>query len=318
MGGCCCGETKPIEVYVELAGKQDYHVTLKGRDEADQHPISAITNLQDNLDEIQDNLAEIETQVDEERQRIDNIHIENYYDKDEIDDKVYGAFHYKGQVTDYISLPIVGNAIGDVYNTVDTGANYVWTGNSWDNLSPIVGLEDYVIKEYFEGSLDASIKLLQDHLKVHYYEKSEIDTTITDVNDSISGLSDNINSEVARLDQRIDDLSFELTNAFIYQGSVNTFDDLPITANIGYVYHIQDTKDIYFWDGNKYTLLEQGVIIDTYSKDEIDNLLSTKADASDAEEMQDQVDALSQNLNKLKDDLEAVKIWYDLSDVINS
>ena len=33
---------------------------------------------------------------------------------------------------------------GDVYNLLDTGANYVWTGTEWDKLSETIDLSIYL------------------------------------------------------------------------------------------------------------------------------------------------------------------------------
>lgn len=51
----------------------------------------------------------------------------------------------------YSDLPVNGQAIGDVYNIVNTddkhgikaGDNVAWNGNSWDNLSGIDDLSAY-------------------------------------------------------------------------------------------------------------------------------------------------------------------------------
>lgn len=58
----------------------------------------------------------------------------------------------KGSVDDYSKLPTV-NTIGDVYNTRDTGDNYVWVDISedhpdgWDKLAGDVDLSDYYTME---------------------------------------------------------------------------------------------------------------------------------------------------------------------------
>lgn len=51
------------------------------------------------------------------------------------------VFKVKGSVEDFEHLPSTDNEIGDVYNVLDTGANYVWTGTVWDKLSETVDLE---------------------------------------------------------------------------------------------------------------------------------------------------------------------------------
>ena len=57
-----------------------------------------------------------------------------------------GVFKVKGSVASYDNLPQSGQEVGDVYNVLDTGANYVWTDNGWDKLSETIDLSDYYTK----------------------------------------------------------------------------------------------------------------------------------------------------------------------------
>ena len=43
---------------------------------------------------------------------------------------------YMGQVQKYANLPTDAKP-GDVYDVVETGANYAWNGASWDKLSEV-------------------------------------------------------------------------------------------------------------------------------------------------------------------------------------
>ncbi len=67
------------------------------------------------------------------------------------------ALHYKGTVPSAQKLP--ANAeIGDVWNVLDTGANYAWSGEDWDKLSEIIDLTPYLLtadaKEMFASKYD--------------------------------------------------------------------------------------------------------------------------------------------------------------------
>lgn len=53
------------------------------------------------------------------------------------------VMHYKGSVATYDDLPTTDLAVGDVYNVIDTGANYAWSGSGWDELSGIIDLSAY-------------------------------------------------------------------------------------------------------------------------------------------------------------------------------
>lgn len=50
------------------------------------------------------------------------------------------VFRYAGQVNSVDDLPDDAS-IGDVYDVKDSGANYVWTGSSWDNLGGIFSVD---------------------------------------------------------------------------------------------------------------------------------------------------------------------------------
>lgn len=53
------------------------------------------------------------------------------------------VMHYKGSVATYDDLPTEDLIVGDVYNVIDTGANYAWNGSEWDELSGIIDLSAY-------------------------------------------------------------------------------------------------------------------------------------------------------------------------------
>lgn len=74
--------------------------------------------------------------------------IENRQDIDTLTARVEaalaGVFHYKGSVATYANLPATGNEVGDVWNVIDTGKNYAWSGSAWDDLGGIVDLSNLV------------------------------------------------------------------------------------------------------------------------------------------------------------------------------
>ena len=55
-----------------------------------------------------------------------------------------GVLHYKGSVATYADLPATGNEVGDVWNVLDTGKNYAWSGTVWDELGGTVDLSHLV------------------------------------------------------------------------------------------------------------------------------------------------------------------------------
>lgn len=58
-----------------------------------------------------------------------------------------GVFRVKGSVATYDELPTENQQIGDVWNVLDSGANYCWTEEGWDKLSETIDLSDYYTKE---------------------------------------------------------------------------------------------------------------------------------------------------------------------------
>ena len=60
-----------------------------------------------------------------------------------IDEAVSSVYKVCGSVANYDALPTTATK-GDVYNLLDTGVNYVWTGSEWDSLAGIVDLSDYL------------------------------------------------------------------------------------------------------------------------------------------------------------------------------
>ena len=74
------------------------------------------------------------------------------YTKSEIDGKLSGGMHFKGTVPTYDELPN-NPEVGDMYNVLDTGANYAWNGTMWDKLSENIDLSDYATITYVDGKL---------------------------------------------------------------------------------------------------------------------------------------------------------------------
>ena len=66
----------------------------------------------------------------------------------ELKEEIGHAYKPKGSVETYDDLLEIENPqIGDVYNVIDTGVNYVWDGERWDELGSIVDLSNYWSKD---------------------------------------------------------------------------------------------------------------------------------------------------------------------------
>lgn len=88
-----------------------------------------------------------------------------------------GIFKVKGSVRTYSDLPRENQEVGDVYNVLDTGANYVWTQDGWDKLSETVDLSNYYTKEEVNSLID-NIDLSNYYTKSETYNKEEVDEMI--------------------------------------------------------------------------------------------------------------------------------------------
>lgn len=80
--------------------------------------------------------------------------------KNAVENKLAAVFHVKGSVASYGNLPIIDNTVGDVYNVLDTGANYVYTSAGWDKLSETIDLSGLVEQADF-AALEARVAALE-------------------------------------------------------------------------------------------------------------------------------------------------------------
>lgn len=79
--------------------------------------------------------------------------ITDAYTKAEIDGKLTGAMHYKGQKPTFAELPTEGNQNGDVWDVQADGHNYAWNGTGWDKLSGTIDLSAYATTEWVTQQL---------------------------------------------------------------------------------------------------------------------------------------------------------------------
>lgn len=70
----------------------------------------------------------------------------------EVNQKLGRVYTVKGSVANYQALiAIAVKEIGDVYNLLDTGANYVYTASGWDKLGETIDLTNYVDNQTFQA-----------------------------------------------------------------------------------------------------------------------------------------------------------------------
>ena len=75
----------------------------------------------------------------------------NYYNQTQINSLLSRTYHVMGSVANFGALPTTGQTVGDVWNLLDTGENYVWVDNlnnngipGWDKLSGMVDVSSYI------------------------------------------------------------------------------------------------------------------------------------------------------------------------------
>ncbi|MGN7756233.1 hypothetical protein ACTJIV_02075 [Chryseobacterium sp. 22532] len=75
----------------------------------------------------------------------------NYYNQAQINSLLNRTYHVMGSVANFGALPTTGQAVGDVWNLLDTGENYVWVDNlnntgipGWDKLSGMVDASGFI------------------------------------------------------------------------------------------------------------------------------------------------------------------------------
>lgn len=92
------------------------------------------------------------------------------YTKGEIDAKLVGAMTYKGSVETQAQLPQDAK-VGDMYDVTETGHNFAWNGESWDDLGGSIDLSNLLTKE----EADATYQVKGDYQPVGDYAlKSEV------------------------------------------------------------------------------------------------------------------------------------------------
>lgn len=122
------------------------------------------------------------------------------------------AYVYRGSVDNYSDLPTAGQNEGDVYNianadknnNINAGDNVAWNGSSWDNLSGIVDLSNYVTKDGtkvlstndFTNELKTKLEGIEDNANKYVLP---IATQSTAANAAIGGvmIGDNISLNAA-------------------------------------------------------------------------------------------------------------------------
>lgn len=122
---------------------------------------TTIQETTENVTQVKQNVQDLDKQVKEVDALISGLSneyikvtdFENY--KKEISQKLGNVYTIKGSVKDYDALTQINEKEnGDVYNLLDTGANYVWTDSGWDKLSETINLDNYYTKDEIDKIIE--------------------------------------------------------------------------------------------------------------------------------------------------------------------
>lgn len=148
------------------------------------------------------------------------------------------ALHYCGQVEKVSDLDkIVEKRIGDMYNVKETGANYAWSGTTWDKLSETIDLTPYLKKEDFErylADLQAADRANEEAIAAEKTareaadatERSERQAGDSDLKGKIEAEAHTRQTDDEALGTRIDN---EITNRGISEEGLKTYIDGKVT-----------------------------------------------------------------------------------------
>ena len=132
-----------------------------------------IIDLQDNVADLQDDVADIKDTISAITADLDNV-----YTKDEIDGKIAGVWHFKGEEESVEDLP--NNAEnGDVYQVGDK--EYAWNGEEWVELGFTLDLSSYATKQEMEEADEAIVESMNEALSAISGDINEISAAVNDL-----------------------------------------------------------------------------------------------------------------------------------------
>lgn len=145
----------------QIESEKLLNATVKNTSSNTENLSKSIKNIQNNVEKLDESINKTDKKVnnlDENVQEINNNLIQvpanyvktsefEFYKKD-INQKLYGIYTVKGSLTSLETLETIQDVqVGDVYNILDTGANYVYTVNGWDKLSETIDFSIYLKNE---------------------------------------------------------------------------------------------------------------------------------------------------------------------------
>lgn len=135
------------------------------------------------------------------------------------DTLIASVYRVKGSVQNYSQLTSVSNPkVGDVYNVISSGMNYVYTEDGWDALGGTIDLSNYYTKSEVDTQISNAINTAENYAEGLV---SGYDTRITANANAISNLGtaqqqqqtsiSNLNTSVQANTTNINNLATQLT-----------------------------------------------------------------------------------------------------------
>lgn len=138
----------------------------KQLDSTVQNTVINVTNLTNNVKDVENKVDNLILVVPEEYVTTQRF---NEY-KIEVNQKLGSVYTVKGSIANLAALQTLENMqVGDVYNLLSTGANYVYTEGGWDKLSETIDLSAYLSIEEAEKKF-VDITGLDDYIKQEDYQ----------------------------------------------------------------------------------------------------------------------------------------------------
>ena len=175
--------------------------------------------------------------------------------KEYVDSKVSSVYKIKGSVADYSSLPTVNLTLGDVYNLLDTGDNYVWDGTAWDKLGGTVDLSGYVEKDgtkvLSDNNFTTTLKDKLDGAEITSNKVTSWSSTVNDTRYPSEKLVKESLDELENTVQGVSDLSpYHYEGTFQGDGNgITSFNDLIVAfedTREGYAFNETKLRGSYF------------------------------------------------------------------------
>lgn len=217
-----------------------------------------------------------------------------------IDTKTSSLYKMCGSVATVNDLPTDAN-VGDVYNVLEDGHNYVWTGKEWDRLAGTVDLSDYYTKSEVDSLIDSTEALITAEETARKEQDTYLQQAIDDETSarltSESTLQANIDAEIVARTAADSTLTNQIASTNIAIETVQSNLDTEITRAQEVEANITSRLDT----------IESISGVDTTALDQLrtDLTAETTARTNSDTVLQTNIDTLTTTVETNKSDIEA-------------